>query len=249
VGRILERAATLFFYAAAGAARLRDLQTAIQREWREAGASQSETFTSSGLMEWEKDFYLRFLRPADRILIVGCGPGRDLLALLQLGYRAEGLDVVPECTETARRILEKRGLVAPLYTGSIETISLPANFDVFIFSWFCYCYIPQSDTRIQVLRKVSRHLNAGGRILISYLPCAPLPRRLPIRLAKWVTRLTGSDWRPEYGDIVFMAPRGRHFIHYEHQFTAGTLAEEAKAAGLTVLFDERAAEGKAVLTP
>ena len=176
-GRIFERAATVSFYAAAGAVRLAELQGAIQREWQESGARETDRYIASGLMQWEHDFYLRFLRPDDRLLVVGCGPGRDLLALLRLGYRAEGLDAVPECTATARRILEKWGLAVPLYTGSIETISLPASFDAFIFSWFCYSYIPQAEARIHVLRKVKGRLNPGGRILISYVTCENGPPR------------------------------------------------------------------------
>ncbi len=185
-GRTLERAATLCFYAAAGALRLADLRAAIQREWEDAGASESDNYIASGLMSWERDFFLRFLKPDDRVLVIGCGTGRDLLALLELGYQAEGLDVAPQCTANARQVLRKRGLEPPLYTGGIETIGLPGRFDAFIFSWFCYSYIPQSETRIHVLGKLRDHLNSGGRILISYNPGKARPRRLPIRLAQLV---------------------------------------------------------------
>src|SRR2546429_8949385 len=95
---------------------------------------------------------------------------RDLIALLKLGYRVEGLDVGPRAIALARRILEKEDLSTELHTGPIEAVALPGSFDVFTFSWFCYGYIPQADTRIGVLRKVKAHLNPGGRVLISYVP-------------------------------------------------------------------------------
>ncbi len=113
------------------ALRLADLRAAIQREWEDAGASQSDNYITSGLMNWERDFYPRFLIPGDRVLVVGCGTGRDLLALLQFGYRAEGLDVGPRCTATARRFLQKGGFNTPVYTGAIETFELPGRFDAF----------------------------------------------------------------------------------------------------------------------
>lgn len=248
-GRFLDRAATLAFYAAAGTARLEDLRRAIQREWQESGALESGTWVLSGLMGWEQDFYLRFLRPGDRILVVGCGTGRDLIALLNLGYRAEGLDVGPECIAVARQVLKERRLAAPLYTGSIETVELTGSFDVFIFSFFCYSYIPQSGSRIRVLRSVKGHLNPGGRILISYRVFPTLPRRLPIRLAQLVARGTRSDWRPEYGDMLQLSWPDRSFAHYEHQFHPGALEAEAESAGLRVVFHERGRnEGTAALT-
>ena len=244
-GRTFQRAATLWFYAAAGAVRLADLRAAIEREWDKVGASHWEDYNWSCLMTWERNFYLRFLKPDDRVLVVGCGTGRDLLALLERGYQAEGLDVAPGCTATAGRLLRQRGYEVPLYTGAIEAIELPGRFDAFILSWFCYSYIPQSETRIHVLRKLREHLNPGGRILVTYAPAKTLPRRLPIRLTQLVAWATRSDWRPEYGDHLTI--HDRHNLHYEHQFTREGLEGEARAAGLSVAFHARGDEGTAVL--
>lgn len=246
-GRTFQRAATLWFYAAGGAIRLEDLRAAIQREWEDAGRMEWENYIASGLMTWERAFYPRFLKPDERVLLIGCGTGRDLLALLELGYRAEGLDVGPHCTATARQLLQKRALDIPLYTGAIETIGLPGRFDAFIFSWFCYSYIPQAATRIHVLRKLREHLNPGGRILVTYVPAKTPRRRLLVRLAQFVAWFSGSGWRPEYGDVLHIGDRSRYVVHYEHQFTREGLEGEAPAAGLTVAFHEGQDEGKAVL--
>ena len=247
--RALERAATLGFHAAAGATRLADLRAAIELEWDRTGASQWDDYVAFGLMTWERDFYLRFLEPGDRVLVAGCGTGRDLLALLELGYRAEGVDVSPRCTAAAREWLHKRGWSVPVHTGAIETFAVPGHFDAFILSWFCYSYIPGSAARIQLLRKLRDHLNPGGRILATYAPASPLPRRLPIRLTQLVAWLSRSDWHPEYGDIIRVANPGRYFEHYEHRFTRDTLEEEARAAGLAIAFHGQGDVGRALLTP
>ena len=247
--RFLDRATTLAFYAAAGTVRLEDLRRTIKLEWQEAAALEAGPWILTGLMGWEQGFYLRFLRPGDRVLVVGCGAGRDLVALLNLGYRAEGLDVGPECIARARQVLDQRGLVAPLYTGPIETVELAGRFDAIIFSWFCYSYIPQSDRRIRTLQRVKDRLNPGGRILISYQVMPKPPHPLPIRLAQCVARITGSDWRPEYGDMIQPSWRDRRLAHYEHFFQRGALEAEARAAGLTVVFHEKSErEGMAALT-
>jgi SAM-dependent methyltransferase len=242
--RALELAGRAAMYLAAGTLRLHHLRGAIANGWGEFGRHEHQIL--SGLMPWEQALFDGSLKPDDRILVVGCGTGRDLIALLRSAYRAEGLDVSPRAIARGRRMLEREGLSAELYTGPIESVALPGRFDVFIFSWFCYSYIPQSETRIAVLRKVKAHLKPGGRILISYIPADRPPRWLPIRLTQLVARLTGSDWRPEFGDHVGPAG-GWTDVHYEHQFQDGELEQEARAAGLGVVLHRRGDEGVAVL--
>jgi len=243
--RVLDLAGRTVMSFAAGWLRLDDLRGAITRTWDNFG--RSEALVLSGLMPWERAVYDRFLKPEDRILVIGCGSGRDLIALLRLGYRVEGLDVAPGAIVLARQMLERQGLSADLSTGSIESVALTGTFDVFVFSWFCYGYIPQTATRIEVLRKVKAHLKPGGRILICYNPAERPPRELPIGLARFAARLTRSDWRPELGDVVGAVSGDRQAVHYEHQFWEGELENEARAAGLAVLHHERGEVGTAVL--
>jgi len=239
VGRALERAAKLAYHAAAGTMRLDALRRAIELEWDEAAGKESERYVASfGLTHWEREFYPRFLCHDDRILLVGCGTGRDLVALLQQGYRVDGLDLSALCTEVARQVLTKHGLVAEVLTGDIATVPLPRRYDAFVFSAFCYSLVPHAETRIAMLRKVAERLTPGGRVLVSYIPLEPLPSRIPIRLMQAMARLSGSDWRPEYGDIVSLASRGKRFDHFEHRFPAGAFEAEARSAGLTVLFHD-----------
>jgi SAM-dependent methyltransferase len=244
--RVSESAARLFTHAAAGLLRLAELRASIAEEWRVSGAAESDRYVLSGLMEWERAFYFRFLEPADRILLVGCGTGRDLIGLLERGYRVEGLDLVPECIGTARRLLEQRRLSAPLYSGGIETIALQSHYDAVIFSWFCYGLVPHGDARVVTLRRVAGALAPGGRILVSYIPAAPASRTAFV-LARLVARLAGSDWQPEDDDVIRLSGRRRTIARYAHSFPPAQLAAEAQAAGLRVLFHDASEHGLAVL--
>jgi len=243
--RILDLASRASLYVAAGTLRRQALKAAITRTWDEFSRSDAEIL--SGLMPWEKAWYERVLKPADHILLVGCGTGRDLIALLELGYRVDGLDISGRAIELARRVLERRRLSAGLYTGPIEEIVPPGTFDTVIFSWFCYGYIPEAATRIEALRNVRRVLTPGGRILIGYVPAERPPRALPIALTRTVARLTRSDWRPELGDVLGPVTADVRALRYEHQFQEGELDDEARAAGLTVVFHRRADVGTAML--
>jgi SAM-dependent methyltransferase len=242
----LARASTVATYAAAGTLTVEALGRDAQRDWRDFGVGQSDLDVASGLFAWEKEFCLPFLKPADRILVVGCGSGRDLLALLDLGYRVAGLEPVRQCLALAERRVTERGLRAELIAGPIETAPLQPRYDVFLFSWFCYSYIPQRARRVAALARVRALLPPDGRVLISYIRAEPPPRRSLWRLARASAWLTRSDWRPEYGD-VFVLRHGSRAIHYEHRFTPAEIEAEAAAAGLTVAFHDDAGDGNLVL--
>lgn len=247
-GRILSAASSVTLHAAAGLMRLEHLREASRRAWDEQDALDSEAYISSGLLDWEQEFYPPHLKPGDRILVVGCGTGRDLLALLERGHPTDGLDSGPRLTAIARDMVARRGGHATVLTGAIETTALPADYDVVIFSWFSYSYVPHARCRIEVLRKVKAHLNPGGRLLISYVLFEPGRRRDLLPVTRLVARLSRSDWRPEPGDYITHEGPGRYVGHYEHQFRPEEIEAEARAAGLTVVFHERKHEGRLALT-
>jgi SAM-dependent methyltransferase len=95
------------------------LSWAIAQAWEDFG--QTESHVLSGLMPWEHEFYSRFLKPQDDILIVGCGSGRDLIALRRAGHRVVGLEVAPRAAAVARAMLKKHGLVAPVVSDRRRT--------------------------------------------------------------------------------------------------------------------------------
>jgi SAM-dependent methyltransferase len=245
--RMLDLAARGALYLAAGTLDRQALRDAITRSWDEF--SRTESAILSGLMGWERAWYERVLTPRDDILVVGCGTGRDLIALMKLGYRVEGLDSSARAIDLAHRMLEREGLSATLYTAAIETVAPPRAFDVIIFSWFCYGYIPEMHARVDALRNVKSRLKPGGRLLISYLPAAEARRSFAIRLTRLMARLTRSDWRPAPGDTVGPPTANPRAIHYEHHFSCGELEKEAAGAGLRVASHERNDVGTAMLVP
>jgi SAM-dependent methyltransferase len=242
--RGLDLAGRALLYFATGILRRRDLAWAITERWEDFGTSEAHVL--SGLMPWEQELFARFLKPDDEILVIGCGAGRDLIALLAAGYRAGGLEVAPRAAARARSMLLRQGLDAPVTVGAIESVAIDKPFDVGIFSWFCYSYIPQRAARLAALRAVAARLKSGGRIFVSYVPSERPPRRLPLALVRFATRLARSDWRPEPSDEIYLEA-GR--LHFERQFRPEELEDEARAAGLRVVFHQSNDTGRAVLVP
>jgi SAM-dependent methyltransferase len=242
LARGLELGARGLVCLAAGLLHRDQLAHAISQRWDDFGAHEAHVL--SGLMPWEHELYGRFLKPDDEILMVGCGSGRDLIALLRAGYRVEGLEVATRAAATARAMLAKAGLDARITVGSIESHPLSRPFDVYIFSWFCYSYIPRRADRVALLSAVRQRLKPGGRLLISYETSDETPSPLPLALTRLAATLSRSDWRPEPTDVIGLGTRG---LHYEHQFLPGEFEDEVRAAGLRVILHQVGLQGTAVL--
>lgn len=247
-GRPFQAAATGLSYLAAGTLTRADLDDGIARLWDELG--HDEGSAPEGLLAWESDFYLPRLKTGDRVLLVGCGTGRDLAALLRRGHDAAGLDLAPLAIAACRRRLARLCLEAPLYVGSIENAVIEARFDAVVFSWLCYGYIPEARSRVAALGNACRLLASGGRVLVSYVPREPPPGRAAIRLARLAAGLSRAGWSPEYGDLLLLSRRaGRPAVHYEHHFEAHEIEDEARKAGLATVEHDVAGHGRVVLAP
>lgn len=228
-GRLFARATRVLNHLAAGTLTISQLRVGIERTWEEFSARDADI--AAGLTRWEAQMIARFVTRDDDVLLVGSGPGRDLVALTGLGYRVTAVEPARRAIATCRRQLEMRNLSADIIEGFFEDVALPRRFDVIIFSGCCYNFIPQSARRIAALRKAGEHLTAPGRILVNYMT-ERSGHPMLIRLAGLAAAVTGSDWRPEPGDIVLPVDPARPLFHYEHPFKPGEIEAEAAAAGL-----------------
>jgi SAM-dependent methyltransferase len=232
VGRLFARAHRVFNYLAAGTLRIDDLRAGITHSG-ERDEARDEAI-AAGLMNWEEDLVTRFVNPGELVLLVGSGAGRDLIALIGKGYRVTGVEPARRAIATARRHLERRGLSADIIEGFFEDVEVrPKRFDVIIFSYCCYSFIPESGRRIGVLRKAAAHLGNRGRIILSYMVHYP-GHPVWVQLARTSATISGSGWRPERGDVLHPLDAARPLFHYEHSFRPGEIDDEVAAAGLRV---------------
>ncbi len=227
-------------FTAAGLLRKNELEAASVDQYRVFNVSAFDV--DEGLSFAEQLFYGKFLRDRDRILLAGCGSGRDLIALKERGYDVVGLEPVPEVVELARQHLARRGISAPVHTGLIQSAELSGPYDAVIFSNGCYSLLQGSSVRIATLSRVAQHLAAGGRIIVSYHPA-----KRQSRIGRWLTqttaRLSAGDWIPEPGDTFSRDLFVPGLIRYHHAFAPQEFARECEAGGLTLLADEMFGEG------
>ncbi len=179
---------------------------------------------SEELYEWERDFYLKHLKAGCRVLLVGCGSGRDLAGLIRKGFAADGLEIAPRAVALCRDMLARNGMKPRLYDVPIDDARLEGEYDAAVFTWQGYGLIPESADRVRALQSLRAALRKGGRVLLTYLAS------------------------PTSSNIVELSiSGGRLALYIEHRFTPEEIVAEATAAGLRVASHEQADLGRVVV--
>lgn len=105
------------------------------------------------------DFNAMYLsvRPGAKLLEIGCGSGRQLELLRQLGWQAEGLDLDPAAVKAA----SARGLT--IHAGGLKEQRFPdGSFDAVVSSHV----IEHVHDPVGLLRECGRILRPGGRLVV-----------------------------------------------------------------------------------
>lgn len=227
------RAGCLYF--GAGFLTLRELRAASILRWEMYGAAECNV--AAGLEEWEARVYRDVLRPSDRVLLVGCGTGRDLIELAKLGCEVVGLEQSPILADQARAHLHRLGLAGVVVAEPVESYVTHATFDAVVFSLYMYSYIVGAESRVAVLARAREHLSPRGRIVLSYATIQP-QSPVWISLSRISSACSGSDWWPHSGDRLYGPLSQPEILNLEHQFSQDEIARECRAAGVRVIRDE-----------
>jgi SAM-dependent methyltransferase len=222
-------------YLGAGFLTLRHLRAASVSRWE--GYGTDDAHVEAGFEDWEARLYGDVLRPTDRLLLVGCGAGRDLVALRRLGCEVTGLEQSPRLAEQARGHLRRLGLDARVIAETVESYVSDEAFDAIVFSLYMYSCLIGEASRIAILMRCRKRLSTGGRVIISYSALQP-QSRVWIFLARAVSVCSCSDWWPQDGDRLYGPPAQPDVLDLEHQSSPDEVAHECRAAGLRVIRDE-----------
>ncbi len=103
-----------------------------------------------------------------RILDAGCGPGRHGGYLAEAGHEVVGVDVDPVLIEAAQEDFPG----ATWLVGDLAELDLPARgitepFDAILCAGNVMTFLAES-ARVEVLRRMARHLRADGRAAIGF---------------------------------------------------------------------------------
>jgi demethylmenaquinone methyltransferase/2-methoxy-6-polyprenyl-1,4-benzoquinol methylase/phosphoethanolamine N-methyltransferase len=108
------------------------------------------------------------IKPGDRVLDVGCGPGNLTLAAKSrtgTGGEVHGIDAAPEMIEVAMGKAAKSGADVDFRVGLIEEIPFEDGYFDVVLSSLMIHHLPD-DLKRRGFTEIRRVLKPGGRLLI-----------------------------------------------------------------------------------
>lgn len=107
------------------------------------------------------------LAPGQRVLDVGCGPGRHSLTLARRGIAVTGVDASEEFIALARQSASDEGLTAQFDVLDVRDLSFDGDFDAAI----CLCQggfgLLGGRDEIDVFGRITRAVAPGGGLAVS----------------------------------------------------------------------------------
>lgn len=196
-----------------------------------------------GLEDWEKELLKKeFVKPNATILNVGCGAGREAIALAKRGFRVTGIDISSNMIIRSRENAKREGLNINFREQSVTDIEFPIHsFDYVLFSRSVYSNIPTKKWRIKMLKKIRGILKPDGLLVFSaYIKDKRLFSRLNI--LGFFRRIRNYFFRDKFvsepGDLMvrFVSPisDSRKLCYCHFFFSREEIIEEIRAAEMTV---------------
>lgn len=102
------------------------------------------------------------LAPGRRVLDVGCGPGRELARLRELGIQADGLDASAPMVQRAR----KASPLSTVHLGLMTSFALERRYDAVLCMGSTFLYNHANVDIRQTLAAFHSHLEPGGMVIL-----------------------------------------------------------------------------------
>ena len=199
-----------------------------------------ERLTSEGLASAEEVVATELLDKGARVLVVGCGTGRESFALAQRGFHVLGIDIAAAAIASARRASGSRAELdgGDGRTGSVafELASLARfdgarhSFDLVLVASDVLCGIPGRTNRIAALTRARELVKPGGCVVMA-VRSGRGPARFLLETPRAALRILGLGHREPGDRFAWQGPPStRRFFHVYADDVE--LATELASAGL-----------------
>lgn len=135
---------------------------------RSVAQNYDAALAGSALLSADESFVLRHCPTPGRLIDLGCGTGRLLLAFAKRGYRVLGVDLSREMLSVARNKAAAEGVAVDLLQANLAELDCVADascdYAACLFSTLGM--LTGAAVRRQVVRHVFRVLRPGGRFVL-----------------------------------------------------------------------------------
>ena len=182
----------------------------------------------SGLLSWEKRVSKLFMSTPGRLLDIGCGGGREAMALSAFGHEVIGIDISKAQVESAGMTAKKLEKRIEFRLCSGVDLDFEDDYFNYIVIWGqAFGNVPTQENRLHLLKECLRVLKHPGRLIISVHNrdvCEPI-----IKNSSTMKTLPSSELEP--GDFILKGDSESNTICYWHYFTKKELIDLSNQAG------------------
>ena len=130
--------------------------------WEVVPHSELPLYTTKAKTKGDINTLKRILKPADRILDLGCGWGRITCKLANRGYDVTGVDLSENLLAYAKQNAQALGLNLQFIQGSMLSVPYPeASFDKVICLWGVFNHLLTPEDQVKGLNEMNRVLEPG----------------------------------------------------------------------------------------
>jgi SAM-dependent methyltransferase len=194
-----------------------------------------------GLSPHEEIYIDRHFRPGECLLDIGCGGGRESIALSRRSFAVVGVDLVHGLLAAAAAGARQSGIDVPYAVMNAAALGFAGEcFDGVLMLAQVLACIPYRENRLRALAEARRVLRPGGRlVLTSHCRNSHWKYRLyfavmdPLRWAGRAVGLPLLQSGDRFATVIGSATsRGRHYLH---MYSREEMAQDLAAAGFRLI--------------
>ncbi len=193
----------------------------------------------SGLLPWEERISVLFLSIPGRLLDIGCGGGREAIALSTLRHEIIGIDISKAQVESARIAARRFGKKIEFRLCNGVDLDFECGYFNYIVMWGqAFGNVPKQENRLHLLQECFRVLKRSGRLIISVHDrdvCEPI-----LKSSKTIKTLPSPELEP--GDFILQKDSESNTQCYWHYFTKKELIDLSNQAGFKTVECKPASE-------
>jgi hypothetical protein len=185
-----------------------------------------------GFFDWEAPLIERYFRKGSRILVAAAGTGREILALRDAGFSADGFECNRSLLAAGRKIFEQLGQSYSVVFCEPDRVPTgPQIYEGVIVGWSAYTHIPTRLRRVRFLQALRGRTLPHSALVMSFFIRNESSRYIAM------TYRAGAIFRILFRGRKEPLERGDdlEFSHFRHRFTRDEIEGELQAAGFRML--------------